>query len=205
MTTVLLVRHGETTWNRERRVQGWVESALTDRGHDQAAALADAIAAEYDPDRLVASDLRRTRETAEHLARATGLSPDFDPAWRERDFGRLQGMDYEELFVGHPQYAVSQSGHWAAMEQPPGGESLLESRRRILGAWEALLADAGEAETVVVVSHGGPLYLVLGAVKRLDIVATIMDQEQDNCALNELHASSDPVVVRENDTSFLDD
>jgi probable phosphoglycerate mutase len=91
------------------------------------------------------------------------------------------------------------------MEQPPDGESLLETRRRILGAWESLLADADEDETVVVVSHGGPLHLVLGAVKRLDIVATIMDQEQDNCALNELHASSDPVVVRENDTTFLDD
>lgn len=205
MTTVLLVRHGETTWNRDERVQGWVESALTDRGHEQAAALAGAIGEEYDPDRLIASDLRRTRETAEHLARATGLSPTFDRDWRERDFGRLQGMAYEELFYGHPQYAVSQSGHWAAMEQPPGGESLLETRRRILGAWETLLADADEDETVVVVSHGGPLYLVLGAVKELDIVATIMDQEQDNCALNELHASSDPVIVRENDTSFLPD
>lgn len=204
MTTVLLVRHGETTWNRDRRVQGWAESALTDRGHEQAAALAGALDERYDPDRLVVSDLRRTRETAEHLARATGLSPRFDPAWRERDFGQLQGMDYEELFVGHPQYAVSESGHWAALERPPDGESLLETRRRVLGAWADLLSTADEDDTVVVVSHGGPLYLVLGAVKRLDIVATIMDQEQDNCALNELHASSDPVVVRENDTTFLD-
>jgi probable phosphoglycerate mutase len=205
MTTVLLVRHGETTWNRDRRVQGWVQSGLTDRGREQADALAGAIAGEYDPDRLIASDLRRTRETAEHLVRATGLSPAFDPAWRERDFGRLQGMDYEELFFGHPQYAVSQSGHWAAMERPPGGESLLAARRRVLGAWEDLLADAGADETVIVVSHGGPLYLVLGAVKELDIVATIMDQEQDNCAVNELRASSEPVIVRENDTSFLAD
>jgi probable phosphoglycerate mutase len=205
MTTVLLVRHGETTWNRDRRVQGWVESALTDRGNEQAAALADAVAGGYDPDRLVVSDLRRTRETAEHLVRATGLSPTFDRDWRERDFGRLQGMAYEELFVDHPQYAVSQSGHWAALERPPGGESLLETRRRVLGAWETLLADAGEDETVVVVSHGGPLYLVLGAVKDLDIVTAIMDQQQDNCALNELHASANPRIVRENDTSFLDD
>jgi probable phosphoglycerate mutase len=205
MTTVLLVRHGETTWNRDQRVQGWVESALTDRGHEQAAALAGAISEAYDPDRLIASDLRRTRETAEHVARATGLSPTFDRDWRERDFGRLQGMNYEELFFGHPQYAVSQSGHWAAMERPPGGESLLETRRRVLGAWESLLAGAGDDETVVVVSHGGPLHLVLGAVKRLDIVATIMEQEQDNCALNELEASSNPTIVRENDTSFLAD
>jgi probable phosphoglycerate mutase len=203
MTTVLLCRHGETAWNRDGRVQGWAESALTDRGHEQAAALARAVA-DHDVDRLVASDLRRTRETVEPVARATGLTPTFDPAWRERDFGRLQGMSGEELLRGHPQYAVSTSGHWAALEEPPGGETLLGARRRVLGAWHRLLAEADEDETVAVVSHGGPLRFVLADVKGLDIVATILDQRQDNCSLNELHASADPVIVRENVTDHLD-
>lgn len=65
--TVLLVHHGETTWNRERRVQGWAPTGLTERGEEQARAAGRAIAAEHAVDRIVTSDLRRTAETARLL------------------------------------------------------------------------------------------------------------------------------------------
>ncbi|MFC7197079.1 histidine phosphatase family protein [Halosimplex aquaticum] len=67
--TLLLVRHGQTTWNRDGRIQGWADSTLTERGREQARALGSHLSAEYDVDRLVASDLRRTRETVGLLRR----------------------------------------------------------------------------------------------------------------------------------------
>ena len=91
MGRVLLVRHGQTTWNRAGRVQGWAPTPLTERGRAQAEALADHLATEGDLDLLRASDLRRALETAEYVARATGLEARAESAWRERDFGCLQG------------------------------------------------------------------------------------------------------------------
>ncbi|MFO7834002.1 MAG: histidine phosphatase family protein [Halohasta sp.] len=205
MTRLVLVRHGETEWNRERRVQGWAPVPLTDRGHEQAAALAERLAERYAVDRLIASDLRRTLETARPVARAVDCELTTDRRWRERDFGVLQGLDYGELFLGHPEYTLSEVGSTAAEARPEGGESLLDQRERVLAAVDDLRASLGPDETAVVVTHGGPLYLVLGWVRGLDIRSTVLDQEQGNCAINELVADGDRVdVVVENDTDHLD-
>jgi probable phosphoglycerate mutase len=202
MTTVLLARHGETTWNRSGRVQGWAPTPLTERGHEQAAALGAHLAADYDVDRLVSSDLRRAEETARHVAEHTGVDPAVDPAWRERDFGCLQGLSVSELFGGHPEFALTASGAAAATARPDSGETLVENRDRVLDAWDRLHADLAPDETVVVVSHGGPLRLLLGSIFEYDIVDSILEIDQDNCALNEVVAS-EPRVVRQNDTSYL--
>lgn len=206
MATVLLVRHGETTWNRDGRVQGWAPSALTERGHRQADALGGHLAATYDADRLVSSDLRRAVETTDHLRRALSLDAAFDPGWRERNFGRLQGLTDAELFGTFPQFALGATGYAAALEQPDDGERLVDTRDRVLGAWDELRGSLAPDETVVVVSHGGPIYLLLGEVKGLDIVAAIVDQEQGNCSVNELRVNGEGSVtlVREDDTSHLD-
>jgi probable phosphoglycerate mutase len=201
MTTVLLVRHGETTWNRDRRVQGWAPTGLTERGREQARTVGHHVAAEYDVDAVRASDLRRTRETARLLARVVGVEPTFDRAWRERDFGVYQGLDYEALFERHPEFAVGESGYRAVEATPEGGESLLDLRERVLDGWERLLDDAGPDETLLVVSHGGPLYVLLGHLKGLDLVAAL-EQTQDNCAVNEVRLErGEPTVVVENDTA----
>jgi probable phosphoglycerate mutase len=202
MATVLLARHGETTWNRSGRVQGWAPTPLTERGHDQAAALGAAFASAFDVDRLVSSDLRRAVETARHVARVTGVDPETDVGWRERDFGSLQGLSVTELFGDHPEYALGQSGVAAATARPDSGETVIESRDRVLDAWERLRADLSPDETVVVVAHGGPIRLLLGSIRGYDVVDSILEIEQDNCAINEIVAS-EPRVVRQNDTSHL--
>ncbi len=211
MRTLVLVRHGETTWNRKKRVQGWAPVGLTDRGHDQAAGLAERLATDYDIERVVSSDLRRTLETARPIARAVGCKPITDRRWRERNFGVLQGLDYRELFLGYPEFALTEVGYTAAGARPEGGESLLDQRERVLAAFEELVDEAvasedRSADTTVVVTHGGPLYLVLGRLKELDIVATIMHQEQGNCAINEIQVDRDGNcrIRRENDTAHLD-
>lgn len=195
-STVLLVRHGETAWNRERRVQGWAPSGLTGRGEEQARAAGRAIADEHAVDRIVASDLRRAAETARLLRRAGRIDAEveFDPDWRERDFGRLQGLSYEELFEGFPEFALGEVGMEAARAVPEGGESLLGMRERVLDAWARLLDDV--EGTVVVVTHGGPLYVLLGHLKDVDLISAILGADYRNGAITELRREGEHVEIR---------
>lgn len=198
--STLLVRHGETAWNRERRVQGWAPSGLTERGEEQARAAGRAIGDGYSVDRLVASDLRRTAETARLLRRAGGIDAEieFDRDWRERDFGRLQGLTYEELFEGFPEFALGEVGIAAARAVPEGGESLLEMRERVLEAWERVSERVDG--TTVVVTHGGPIYVLLGHLKGLDLVSAVLETDCRNGAITELCPEGDGVEIRrEND------
>lgn len=207
MARIVLVRHGETKWNRDRRVQGWAPVALTDHGHQQASQLATALDDQYSVDRLICSDLRRTLETARPIARAVDCEIQTDRRWRERDFGVLQGLTYGELFLGHPEFTLSEVGYSAAQARPESGESLLDQRERVLSAFTELREELQADETAVVVTHGGPLYLVLGVVRNLDIEATILDQTQDNCAINELldDGTGALTVQTTNDTRHLTD
>lgn len=239
MARVLLVRHGETDWNREGRVQGWAPTSLSDRGREQARALAtalseptpdagtatgqravgdgaadaettvgapggavaagsrpivdsagsttDGLAPDLTVDRLVTSDLRRARETAAAVERATGCRPISEADWRERDMGRLQGLPARELFERHPHLSLKDAGKAAADRAPEGGETLLETRDRVLGAWDRLRADLRPDETAVVVSHSGPISLLLGHVCDVPITEAVLERPQDNGAINEVH------------------
>jgi probable phosphoglycerate mutase len=205
MTTVLLARHGETTWNRDGRLQGWAPTPLTDRGHEQSRALAAAVTTDYDVDRIVASDLRRTRETAAHLADGVGREPTFETAWRERDFGRYQGLPNEAVFEEHERLSLAHAGRDAVDAQLESGETLRGVRERVLTGWDRLLAEGNPEETVAVVTHGGPLYLLLGAVDGRSVVDAVGEGEQHNCGLNELRVTDGTArVVTENRTDFLD-
>ncbi|WP_435067972.1 histidine phosphatase family protein [Haloplanus sp. C73] len=205
MPTVLLARHGETTWNRDGRLQGWAPTPLTDRGHEQARALAAAVESEYDVDRVVASDLRRARQTAAHLGERVGADPVHRSAWRERDFGRYQGFPHEAVFENHDRLSIPRAGRDAVDARPESGESLRDVRERVLSGWDQILEASGPDDTVAVVCHTGPLYLLVGALGGRDIVDSITDGEQHNCALNEVQVDDGaPTLVSENRTEFLD-
>ena len=205
MGTILLCRHGETPWNRERRVQGLAPTNLTERGREQAAALATFLDAEYAVDRIVASDLERAAETARAVSRTTGAEATFDTRWRERDFGRFQGLTYDDLFGTYPEYTLSEIGYAAAETTPESGESLLDMWKRVEAAFADIRTRISDDETVAIIAHGGPLYAVTGDIKGLDMVAAVLDQEQGNCAVNEIRVGrdGDAALVRENVTSFL--
>ncbi|WP_251328768.1 histidine phosphatase family protein [Haloplanus pelagicus] len=205
MTTVLLARHGETAWNRDGRLQGWAPTPLTDRGHEQSRALAAAVAADYDVDRVLASDLRRARQTVSYLADSVGREPTYESAWRERDFGRYQGLPREAVFEDHDRLSLVRAGHEAVDARPESGESLRDVRERVLAGWERVLAESGADETVAIVAHGGPLRLLLGAVEDRDVVSAVVEGEQHNCGLNELRVDRGRArLVAENRTEFLD-
>lgn len=225
MRTVLLCRHGETEWNAERRLQGWAPVGLSERGREQAAALGAAVADAHDVDEVVASDLQRTRETAEHVAEATGASLRFDRGWRERGFGVYQGLPYADVAERHPEFDLRTNSIVGLPATPEGGESVEDVYVRVLDAWGRLHADVdggngrnatedtvepdggdgGSGATVAVVTHGGPLHLVLGRVKGLSVEASLREGRQGNCSINEVRVNGDGGfdVHRENGCGHL--
>jgi probable phosphoglycerate mutase len=159
MTRVILIRHAETPWNRERRMQGHIDTPLSDAGRAQAAALGRRLA-DGAFNALYSSDLCRARETARAIAERSGREVVSDARLRERSFGIFEGLTYAEMAERHPE----DFARFDARDPDyvmPGGESARAFWERCL----ACLGEIGERHAgaeVVVVTHG----LVLDAVYR---------------------------------------
>lgn len=193
--TVVVTRHGETAWNREDRVQGWAPVELTDRGRAQARTLGAHLAETYDFQRVVASDLRRSRETALRLHEAgVDPAPEYRRCWRERDVGVYQGLTSEQLYGTHPEFRAA-GGEEGVRATPSGGESLLELRERVLACWERL-RESGSG-TALVVTHGGPLTVLLGHFEGVPLSTAVQEFAHDNCAVTEARVTGEaPEGVR---------
>jgi len=128
VTTLHLVRHGETEWNRDGRIQGWADTPLSERGHEQARELA-ATLGERSIGAIYSSDLRRAYETAEPLAQRLGLHVRTTPALRERNFGDNEGRVSHEVAA---ELGTTSGTTWhRADDRHPGGESIREVYGRI--------------------------------------------------------------------------
>ncbi len=150
MTTLLLVRHGETDWNLEHRVQGHTDRPLNATGLEQALTLASQLAAEQ----LVAvyaSDLARARETAAIVAHRHGLDVTVDADLREKHFGSWEGLTEVEIAQRFPDAVRGQWGD---------GETTAAIAARAVAAVERIRA-THPAGTVLVVSHGGTMRAIL--------------------------------------------
>ena len=148
---LFLLRHAQSVWNRERRYQGWTDSALTDLGRSQAEAATKALGAE--PLAAVyASTLARARDTAAAIAAPHGLPVQEDADFREMAFGAWEGLTLDEVRAEHPEgYRV-----WAETPErftAPGGETLADVKIRVLAALGRLRA-AHEGKSVCLVAHG---------------------------------------------------
>jgi broad specificity phosphatase PhoE len=150
VTTILLVRHGETDWNAERRVQGHSDTPLNDTGREQARALAEELAAER-IDAVYSSDLLRAHETARIVAESKGLGVTAIRDLRERHFGTWEGLTDVEIFSRFPEAA---NGPWG------DAETKEQMAARVSGALHRI-AETHPGGRVLVVSHGGPLRAVL--------------------------------------------
>jgi 2,3-bisphosphoglycerate-dependent phosphoglycerate mutase len=157
MTDLLLIRHGQTDFNRELRFQGHVDAPLNATGHAQAARLAARLADE-DLDVVVSSDLLRARDTAAPLLARRPLPSRLDPAWREQAFGELEGLIVSEVPARHPTLWAAWSRH-EADSAPPGGESYRAFHARVMTALNAL-AEAHAGARIAVFTHGGALDMV---------------------------------------------
>ena len=152
MTTLILVRHGETDWNRDRRIQGSTDIPLNDTGRAQARDAAAGLREAPDlPTFIVASDLSRARETAEIIAGELDLAaPRLYPQLRERSYGVAEGLRIEEYY--------ERWGDWQGADVPEA-ESPEDLRARAVAGLTAVVGDvrrttAPAAASVIVVTHG---------------------------------------------------
>jgi 2,3-bisphosphoglycerate-dependent phosphoglycerate mutase len=154
MTELIVIRHGETDWNRQHRFQGQIDVPLNEIGQAQARRLAERLADEAF-DVVVASDLQRARTTAEAATAARALPLQVEPLWREQAFGVLEGLDVPTIVDQHPQLWAQWVRHDADYALP-GGESVREFHARI---WRALddLVQRHAGARVLVFTHGGVL------------------------------------------------
>ena len=154
---VLLIRHGESTWNAAGRWQGWGDPPLSQGGRAQAAALAEQLVPEGIV-RLVSSDLARAVQTARILGEAFGIAPELDARLRERDLGRWSGLKEAEILAAFPGELVRFRAREPGV-RPGSGESRDEFRARVAPALIAI-AERAQTESLAVVTHLGVIRLI---------------------------------------------
>jgi probable phosphoglycerate mutase len=151
-TRIIAIRHGETAWNVDTRIQGQLDIGLNKTGQWQAARAAQALAGET-VHAIYASDLQRAWETAHAIAKTVGPTPRPEQGLRERGFGIFQGHTFAEIEATWPSEAKrwrQRDPHWA----PEGGESLEALAQRVTQT-TAELAARHAGEQIVLVAHGG--------------------------------------------------
>jgi probable phosphoglycerate mutase len=191
MSEVVLhfVRHGETTWNAERRIQGQTHDVpLSDRGREQAREVAQTLAS-VPAGAIYSSDLRRAIETAAPIAEALRLPVIEVPALRERHFGDLQGQRYEDV-------RQRMETAWRDPDlRVPGGESWRDAYDRVSRFLDTIRA-APPAPELVLVTHGGPLNLALTYLAGAGLESLTWERI-DNCAVRTIVLPSGaPATVR---------
>lgn len=149
MTDLYLVRHGETEWNRQRRIQGLTDIPLNATGREQARTTG-MLLTRRPITRIVASPLSRARETAEIIAAQLGLrEPELRDAFVERNYGEAEGLDFHEIDVRYPPGV-----------EVPGRESREDVAARVIPALQSLAVEY-PGEAIAVVSHGGAIRAAL--------------------------------------------
>jgi probable phosphoglycerate mutase len=195
-TTILLIRHGETAWNAERRLQGHLDIALNDEGVRQAQALGAALAGES-IDLVVASDLARARQTAEALAHAHGLPVRLDHGLRERCYGGFEGLLYADIAQRFPGEFASWQRRDIDAAVPPGanrGETFRQFHGRVIDAimnW----AGAHPGNTLALVAHGGVLECAYRAALGLPL-DTPRDFQVHNASINRFTVSQGALALQ---------
>ncbi len=200
-TRLFLLRHGQTAWNAETRIQGQLDIPLDATGLWQAERVALALQAEG-IQALYSSDLRRAGQTAAPLAAAIKLDVQMDAALRERGFGHFEGSTYAEIEARWPEDTL----RWRLREpdfRPGGGEALQAFYDRSVQAVQAL-AERHAGQTLAVVAHGGVLDCLYRAACHIDLRAPRTWQVA-NATINRLLWTPEGFsLVGWNDTSHFD-
>ena len=154
-TRIIAVRHGETAWNVDARIQGQLDVGLNDTGRWQARRVGEALAAE-EITAVYSSDLGRAHQTAQSIVEVTGVPVIPDEGLRERSFGIFEGKTFDEIHATWPDHAHNWRKRIPEWQPPDGGESLLELRERVTRTMRELAA-RHPGQQIVVVAHGGVL------------------------------------------------
>lgn len=201
-TRLIAVRHGETAWNVDTRLQGQLDIPLNVRGQEQARRVGLALQHEG-PQVIISSDLQRAHDTALAIGRATGLPVHTDSGLRERHFGHWQGHTYAEVAERWPEA----SERWRRREAdagPEGGETLQAFFDRCV-ATASRLAATHTGQTLVLVAHGGVLDCLYRAASHISLNAP-RTWELPNTGINRLlYTGSGFTLVGWADVQHLDD
>ena len=198
---LIVVRHGETDWNAEGRIQGHTDIPLSGRGEAQARRLTARLA--HEPISIAyASDLQRAWRTAELALEGRDISVVRDPAWRELRFGEWEGLTSAETVVRDPEIAGRRRRHPATVA-PPGGEHLGDLRARIAPAI-SMIAARHPGQTVLVATHGGVVRALGCHLLGMDLdLAWRLGVSNTGVAVVDIWPDG-PVVEKWNDTAHLD-
>jgi broad specificity phosphatase PhoE len=193
-----LVRHGETEWNRDQRIQGHLDVGLSERGREQARRLAPLLADDLPPV-VYTSDLRRARDTAVILAgERAEMVP--DARFREANLGVFQGLTAAELEATYPEEYRAWRSH-SAVHRPPGGESLEDLSRRCSEGLREALRNAGPL--VMVVAHGGPIRMMTCDLLGLPVSAYPRLRVENTAVATFLYRPGGFMLAGWNDVSHL--
>jgi probable phosphoglycerate mutase len=190
-THLLVIRHGETAWNAEHRIQGHLDIPLSATGVQQAGRLAERLATER-VHAVYSSELTRAWLTAEPLAERLGLEVIPEPRLRERCFGIFEGLTLDEIAAQHP--AAFQS--WRARDPAwamEGGETGQQLIDRVLDAMHDI-AGRHRGETVALVTHGGVLDVAYRAARALDWDAP-REHQMLNASINRVRVTFSPPAL----------
>jgi probable phosphoglycerate mutase len=200
-TRVIAVRHGETAWNVETRIQGQLDIGLNERGRWQAQRVAQALAGEG-LEVIYASDLARAHDTALAIGAATGLPVQADTGLRERAFGVFEGQTWSAIETHWPDH----SARWRARDAaygPEGGETLRAFYDRVVAAAGALAA-RHPGQTIALVAHGGVMDCLYRAAVRVTLEAP-RSWPLGNAAVNRLlYTAEGFTLVGWSDTAHLE-
>jgi alpha-ribazole phosphatase len=197
---LVLVRHGETLYNAQRRYTGQSDIPLNTLGERQASALVESLATDHF-DVIVTSDLERTRVTAEAIARNHGLAVQEDIDLRELAFGEWEGYTFDEVLARDAKL-VTQWRSDPSTYAPSGGETVSQLRdrcARALNRWQTRYPEA----SVVWVTHGGLIGVLLCHLLEIDLKRR-WQFRHDNASISELHLRGERVtLVRLNETAHI--
>jgi 2,3-bisphosphoglycerate-dependent phosphoglycerate mutase len=203
VTRIIAIRHGETAWNADTRIQGHTDVALNAKGLWQARRVGRALQEETFS-AVYSSDLQRAFATAQHIAAEAGLPVVAERGLRERCFGGFEGRTFREVEQSLPEAARAWRSRTPDWTPPDGGESLVQLRARVESTVHRLAAQhAGGA--IVLVAHGGVLDALYRLATGLPIEAA-RTWELPNAAINRLLWTPQGLtLVGWSDTVHLDD
>jgi probable phosphoglycerate mutase len=202
-TRISAIRHGETAWNVDTRLQGHLDIPLNEVGLRQAQHLAQTLVQRETIDANYASDLSRAHTTAQAIAQAMGQTVTVHVGLRERHFGAFQGRTYAQIETELPEHAWHWRKRTPDWAPPGGGESLTVLRDRVIQTIDELAA-AHAGQHIVMVAHGGVLDILYRAAARLDLQAP-RTWALTNTAVNRLLWTPQGLsLVGWGDTSHLD-
>ncbi|MBN2256280.1 MAG: histidine phosphatase family protein [Anaerolineaceae bacterium] len=202
-TTILLVRHGQTDWNKKERFRGRADIPLNDNGMQQAEATGCHIAAGWQPVAIYSSPLSRAVSTAEAIAHPTGINVEICQGLIDIDYGEWQGLAPDEVRERWPEnldlwYAQPQ------LAEIPGGETLQYLRSRAMKTVNEL-ARRHDGHTIVLVGHTVINRIILLGVLGLDD-GRFWHLRQEPCAINVFeYVNGEYTLVTLNDTRHLSD